>query len=234
MKMKVATTICALLAVALLRTPLARAAGPKEKKTEVKVPVAQVPEAVKKAAQNAAPGITISRATKETEGKRTVYELEGKVGDKECELEITAEGKLLEMEIEVALAQVPDAVKKAAQKAVPGIVPTEAEKQTRGRRVRYEVEGKVGKKEYELVITAEGKVRQTGVEVPLAEVPDAVKKAAQKAVPGIVLTEAEKQTRGKRVSYELEGKAGKKEYELEITAKGKVLEVEVEDEADDD
>lgn len=74
-------------------------------------------------------------------------------------------------------------------------------------------------------------------EVALDKLPAAVRAAAEKAVPGIVLQEADRETEDGTVVYDVEGEANGKEYELEITADGKVLEVESEDddsEADDD
>ena len=71
-------------------------------------------------------------------------------------------------------------------------------------------------------------------DVPLDKVPQVVKDAAAKAVPGIKLTEAEKEIKGSNVIYELEGKVGDKEYELKITSTGKVLKVELEDDDDED
>jgi uncharacterized membrane protein YkoI len=71
--------------------------------------------------------------------------------------------------------------------------------------------------------------------IPLAQVPEAVRKAAAGAVKGIVLAEAEKETSPKGVViFELEGKAGGKEYEIKVDAAGKVLKVELEDEDDED
>lgn len=64
--------------------------------------------------------------------------------------------------VKVEIKDLPKAVVEAAQKAYPGIVLTEAEKATRGDTVLYEVDGKVGDKLYELVITAEGKVLRSG------------------------------------------------------------------------
>jgi len=72
--------------------------------------------------------------------------------------------------------------------------------------------------------------------VPLDQLPKAVKEAAEKAVKGIVLTEAEKETKGDKVTYEVEGKANGKEWEIAITPEGKVLEIEEDkdDDKDDD
>ena len=66
-------------------------------------------------------------------------------------------------------------------------------------------------------------------EIDLAEVPAAALAAAEAAVEGIRITEAEVEEEDGRMVYELEGKAGGKEYEVEVTAEGEVLEVEEDD-----
>jgi len=71
-------------------------------------------------------------------------------------------------------------------------------------------------------------------EIPLSEVPAPVLAAAQSAVEGIVLTDAEVEVEKGQIVYELEGTAGGKEYEIEVAADGKVLEVEQDADDDDD
>lgn len=77
-------------------------------------------------------------------------------------------------------------------------------------------------------------------EVPLSEVPAEALKAAQGAVDGVTITEAEMEKEDGETVYIFEGEANGKEYEIEVTAGGKVLEVEEEaedgeeDEGDDD
>jgi len=79
-------------------------------------------------------------------------------------------------------------------------------------------------------------------EVPLSEVPDEALKAAQGAVDGVTITEAEMEKDDGETVYVFEGEANGKEYEIEVTPQGKVLEVEEEgkddgmgdDEEDDD
>jgi len=71
-------------------------------------------------------------------------------------------------------------------------------------------------------------------EIPLSQVPEPALTAAQGAVEGITLTEAEMETEDGQTVYVLEGEAAGKEYEIEVTADGKVLEVEEETEQDDD
>ena len=67
-------------------------------------------------------------------------------------------------------------------------------------------------------------------EIPLDKVPTTVLEAAQKAVPGIELTEAEVERTIKGLVYEIEGTLDGKEYEFEVSSDGKVLEIEEEDE----
>jgi hypothetical protein len=73
-------------------------------------------------------------------------------------------------------------------------------------------------------------------EISLDKVPDAVKNAAIAAVPGLKLDEAEKETENGTVVYNLEGTANGVHYEVEVTADGKVTEIEKDDgdDADDD
>ncbi len=73
---------------------------------------------------------------------------------------------------------------------------------------------------------------ETEVKVPLDKVPEVVKEAARKAVPGIVLTAAYKEVERGKTVYELKGKVGDKKYEIEVTPQGKVLEVEKDDDDD--
>ena len=65
-------------------------------------------------------------------------------------------------------------------------------------------------------------------EIPLSDVPVVAVDAARQAVENITLTEAEVEKEGRTV-YVLEGEADGKEYEIEVTADGKVLDVEQED-----
>lgn len=72
------------------------------------------------------------------------------------------------------------------------------------------------------------------VNVPLDEVPESIRDAAEAAVPGIVFSEAERETENGVVVYDLEGTANGVEYEVEVSEDGEVLEVEIENDDDDD
>ena len=71
-------------------------------------------------------------------------------------------------------------------------------------------------------------------EIALSKVPEKVLEAAQKAVPGIKLTEAEVEKTSEGLVYELEGTLDGKEYEIEVSAAGKVLEIEQGEDEDKD
>lgn len=70
--------------------------------------------------------------------------------------------------------------------------------------------------------------------IPLSEVPDVVLTAAQNAVEGIEITEAEIEKTGEGIIYELEGTADGKIYEIEVSPDGKIIEVEQEGAEDQD
>ncbi|MEE9466046.1 MAG: PepSY domain-containing protein [Candidatus Neomarinimicrobiota bacterium] len=74
---------------------------------------------------------------------------------------------------------------------------------------------------------------ETEEEIPLSEVPKEIIAAAQEAVPGIELTEAEVEKTRKGLVYELDGTVDGKEYEIVISADGEVLEIESEDDDED-
>ena len=77
---------------------------------------------------------------------------------------------------------------------------------------------------------------EEGEKIALDKVPAEVKAAAEKAVPGITLTEAEKETKKGVVVYELDGTANGKKYEIKVDASGKVLKSgeDKEDDKDED
>jgi uncharacterized membrane protein YkoI len=68
------------------------------------------------------------------------------------------------------------------------------------------------------------------VEVPVSELPANIISIVQNTLPGITLTEAEKETKDDTVIYELEGKLiNGKEYEIKIAEDGTIIKVELED-----
>lgn len=70
-------------------------------------------------------------------------------------------------------------------------------------------------------------------DVALADVPANVKKAAEAAVPGIVLKSAERETEDGVSLYSLAGTVAGEAVEIEVSVDGKVLEIERGEDDDD-
>lgn len=67
-------------------------------------------------------------------------------------------------------------------------------------------------------------------EIPISAVPPNIITIVQNTLPGISLTEAEKEVKNNTVIYELEGKLiNGKEYEIKISESGTIIKVELED-----
>ena len=151
------------------------------------VALTAVPAAAKDAAVKAVPGITLTRAEMEKNDAETFYEFKGTADGKEYEVKVTADGKVLKAgedqekgkkddaekhehkhkeKHDMALTDVPAAVRDAVTKAVPGITLTEAEVETKGAETVYELEGKMAEKEYEFKVSPEGKILKTEEETP--------------------------------------------------------------------
>lgn len=70
------------------------------------------------------------------------------------------------------------------------------------------------------------KDKEEGKEIPISQVPQAAMDAVQHAAPGIDFTEAEVEEENGQTVYTVEGKASSgKEWKIEVTADGKILEL---------
>ncbi len=68
------------------------------------------------------------------------------------------------------------------------------------------------------------------IDIALSEVPANVITIIQNTLPGISLTEAEKEVKDDVIIYELEGKLiDGKEYEIKISEDGTIIKIELED-----
>jgi len=68
------------------------------------------------------------------------------------------------------------------------------------------------------------------IEISVSEVPASIITPVQNILPGISITEAEKEVKNNIIIYELEGKLinGKK-YEIKISEDGTIIKIELED-----
>lgn len=135
----------------------------------------------------------------------------------------------------VAVSEVPQALRTAVEKAVPGIWFTGAETETyRGGNV-YELQGYANNQEYETLISPDGSIIRTeinfdeddweGREIKLADVPAEILAAAEKAAPGVRFREAETNSG----IYELEGRADEYDCEIKLAGNGRILQMTCEE-----
>jgi len=136
------------------------------------IPTTEAPSLVMDAAKKAVPGIKITSTEKEKNDNKTIYEIKGNVANKEYEIKISSQGKVLKTEVEtnedddddwddeenIKLSDVPVKIKKAVIKIIPGIKLTEAEIKIKDLVKIYELEGRVKNYDYEIKITLEGKI----------------------------------------------------------------------------
>lgn len=79
------------------------------------VPAQQVPAPVRDAFRRAYPNATVVKYSTEQENGRTIYEVESREGSVHRDLNIAADGTILETETQVTTAQLPAAVRTAGQ-----------------------------------------------------------------------------------------------------------------------
>jgi hypothetical protein len=143
-------------------TTLAFSAGAAEKEREISLK--DVPPEIKATADKAVPGVKWQSVEQETEKGQTHYEFEGKMPDdqREVEVEVMPDGKLLQIEREVPLKEVPEVVRNKLKSGWPDFEPKEVKAITReGKASGYEFEGpgKSGKdKELEIFISGDGTI----------------------------------------------------------------------------
>jgi len=147
------------LALSSLYIVMARA----EDKAE-KIPLDKVPKAVMDAIKGRFPGAGISSVEKEKEGDKIVYDIELKHNGRKFEMDILEDGTILEVEKEVALKDVPDAVKKAVRDKYPQamikeVMEVNKVKDKQETPDRYEVTIETAeKKTMEVVVSLDGKM----------------------------------------------------------------------------
>ncbi len=86
------------------------------------------------------------------------YEAEFMLNKVETSCVISTNAELLETETEIAVNDLPIAIKQAIEKTIPGCKINEASKIVKKDVVTYEAEVKVGKENYDLIYTGEGQL----------------------------------------------------------------------------
>lgn len=131
-----------------------------------------------------------------------------------------------EGEESIALADVPAAVLRGVEAALPGIRMESSQREEKDGAVLYEVSGVLEGAKVDVTATAAGEVLEVERTVPLSTVPAEVRAAAAAAVPGAVFESAEHIRKKDAWFWELKGRAGKRNVEVLLSAAGEVLEIE--------
>lgn len=136
---------------------------------------------------------------------------------------------------EVELKDLPANIKAAVEKHAKGGEIDEIEVEEEDGKTEYEVEYTKGDDEWSIKLDAAGKLLELETEIEWKDAPEALKKAVTKELGAKVdVMECEKRVSGGVVTYEVEAEVGDDRYEMVISAAGKILEKEVEDESDHD
>lgn len=121
------------------------------------VDINKLPAEVQKTVKQETKNATNVKVSQETEGGKTVYEVESKVNGKGRDLMVNAQGMVLSIEEEVSLDAIPAAAKAAIEKMAAGGKTGKVETVTKGKIVTYEaVITKKGKKATEVMVNADG------------------------------------------------------------------------------
>jgi len=125
------------------------------------IELSEVPEAIRAIVQDKLPDIRLVSANTETElDGGYLYEIQGLLPDgRKVEFDIYPDHRIQEIEIEFTHDMVPGAVFEAIKRKLPGFEPdfVEASHSRSLKVVRYEFVGKLGDKELDIDVSADGR-----------------------------------------------------------------------------
>jgi uncharacterized membrane protein YkoI len=138
------------IADAAVRDYLVRANG------RARIPLTDLPPAVKDAALKTIKGAEITQAEQQVKDDKTIFRLKAKLAEDEFDLRIAADGAVIEAGLPID--QLPPAVRNAAAQAIDGWRLSDATMVQENGKTVYDVDGRVGKKKHTVRISAEGQV----------------------------------------------------------------------------
>ena len=217
----------------LLALGLVGFASPAARADEMRVALKDVPDAVREAAQRAAPDTRWVKATKETDDDETSYVVKGaSAKNLKVSVSINGDGSVEEVESALSLSELPKDVAHIV-KSLPDYLWDSGNQTVHDNETSYELYGSdLEDREVTLSIDAEGKAMLHTTlkieEVP-ADVSAALKARLPNFAPESVVSIADK---GVVVRYEFEGKGLDDESKVTVSADGKTIKVG--DDDDDD
>lgn len=153
---------------------------------------------------------------------------------RKLEVQVDASGRRTEIEYHISPDQVPAAVRKAMDQLHPGGPFDDAEKESEGRQLYYELSRKVNGMEVEAMFTPEGVLHGEEIQIPMSKVPEVVKDRAMASLSGAQATKWEEIRNSKRevTAYHVKMSRGADKFKVMLTPdgtlEGKVREVPAE------
>lgn len=200
-----------------------------------------VPGKVLDAASKAVPGVKFEKAGTEVEHGKLVYELKAMSKDGlAIEVDVTPNGKILEIERQIRFESAPENVRQALDRAFPGFKPVFCEHSTRCCGATwFEFEGDLRGREVDIEVSSSARhilleddsmsaPAQEEREMRVEDAPARVYKAA-KAATDAKLTACAIEVEEGVVTYEFKGVNAKgKNVEVDVDSEGRLLEIETE------
>ena len=144
--------------------------------------------------------------------------------DGTIELEISRSGVIREMEADIPVSSLPEAVRAAAIAVLPGARITGAEHEFQGGRERWEVKLVHEGRAWEVIADASGEVQETERELRRGEAPEAVMASAERTMPRGMLRSVEMIThRDDAVEYHVKYTQGGASYKLVLAPDGTLI-----------
>jgi hypothetical protein len=196
---------------------------------EENIAIDKLPKAVTDAIKAKYPDAKLVGAEKETQGDKTFFEVVIKDKDRNIELLLTPEGKIVGVEQPIAAKDLPKAVAEAIEKKYPKGTIKSVEEATRDDKVTYgvlletEVMIDKEKQKVQLSLTADGKITATQQLIGAKDLPREVTGALEKKYPKATITRANEATREGKVTYIVSLETTEKKIVAMLDAEGKIL-----------
>jgi len=123
---------------------------------EEKVPLDKLPAKIKEAVKAKFPDAEQVSAEKEKEDGKILFEVNVKNKGKVVEITLTEDGKIVELETEITVADLPKAVTEAFEKKYPKATVTKVEEVIAGEKTKYELLITFGEKKLEVSFDPKG------------------------------------------------------------------------------
>jgi uncharacterized membrane protein YkoI len=194
-----------------------------EDEQESEIALDKAPKAVQETILKEAGKNKIEGIVEITAGDKKFYKVEWKENDKDVEMLLGEDGKIIKKEKEVTIDSVPAPVKETFTKKAGKNEFKEILEITENGKTIYEAEWGEKGKATEIIVTPEGKIVSVTKDVTIDDVPKAVKETMLKEAGANKIEDIEVITEGDKTTYEAEWIDNGKEVDLKVSPDGKII-----------